>query len=175
MSDTSRRSILTGTAAALAGGAALGAAALIAAKAENGSVHTAPIQPDPIFTLIERHREAELRKLAAGAAYAVVAPSDPNHAAAVAADNAARDAQEDAGAALLETKPTTRAGIFALVDYVLSFNEGGVALPDKPRWCSSACDWPEMTDDDGIDVTGFAFLKHIIDALKTIERKAVAS
>jgi hypothetical protein len=75
-----RRAVIGATAAALAGGAAINLAALAIAKAETGS-WSAPVS-DPIFALIERHREAELRKLAAGAACAVVEPSDPNHGAA---------------------------------------------------------------------------------------------
>lgn len=177
----SRRAVLAGTATALAAGSVVNLAALAIAKADtrrqlgDDSASDKLSFADPIFSAIERHRAAELRKLAAGAAYAVMSPTDPNYAAVQAADDAARDEQELAGAALLETKPTTRAGVSALIAYVLAFNAGAVSLPGHPEWCSSACDWPETTDEDGIDVTGFVFLKHVADAIDAIERKAVAS
>jgi hypothetical protein len=170
-SSLTRRAVLG--AAALAGGAALNLGAIVAAKAENPPA--AEGFPDPIFDLIERHRETELRKLSAGAAYSEVLPRDPNHDEAITAVDTTRREVEVAGAALLDTMPTTRAGVFALVEYVLAFNAGAVRLPCNHGWVSGAFEWPEITDEYEIDVTGFAFLEHVAEALKEIERKAVAS
>lgn len=54
MTTQSRRAVL-GAVAALAGGAAINAAAIVAAKAETIGLFPDPIS-DPIFALIERHR-----------------------------------------------------------------------------------------------------------------------
>lgn len=53
MTDTSRRSLLTGTAAALAGGAAVNLAAITIAKAD---LSPRGETSDPIFELIARHK-----------------------------------------------------------------------------------------------------------------------
>ena len=55
--ETTRRAMLGATCAALAGGAALNAAAIVAAKATETGLENNPVS-DPIFAAIERHRAA---------------------------------------------------------------------------------------------------------------------
>lgn len=113
---TSRRSLLTGAAATLAGATAIDAAA-------------ASITPDPIFAAIERHRAAESafialalhedRMLAAGIdlplAEGDYRTADMKHVVEECAD---------ARQALAETIPTTLAGLFAVLEYAESFDGG---------------------------------------------------
>ena len=84
------------------------------------STHT-PIPsaiPDPIFAAIERHR----------AAFARLGELDKSHGRTAADEDIAvferaNAAEEEALSALLETVPTSIAGIIAALKYLLEFND----------------------------------------------------
>jgi len=94
---TSRRAVLAGAATALATGAAVNVAAIVATRAAT---------PDPIFAAIERHRQLY-------AAHGVACETDDEDAA-----NAACDAAFSALAELVALTPTTLAGCAAMLRYV---------------------------------------------------------
>jgi hypothetical protein len=113
MSPT-RRNIL-GTIAA--------AATAIAAKPVTAAA-IGPIEPDPIFAVIERHRKACREHHEAVDIHMDFEESDmegeklEKYNSLVAATAAAYDDLEDAGLDLINTRPATLAGIFALCQYI---------------------------------------------------------
>lgn len=155
-----RRSVLAGAAAATIPTAAI------------ASVTSAV--PDPIFAAIERHRALYLKRLVTSNKYC-----DFDDEKDWAADTASRQAVKAAGRAIIETTPTTMAGVLALLDYVREFNTGGLALPDDAwNWHSTANDWPQFDDDtvalnlDGcVETHTFPLfvMRNVAKALRAIE------
>ena len=106
-----RRRILAGTAAALAGAAALNLAAIASARAA---------EPDPVFALIERH----------SAMHAAVEAQDDWE------DDALSEAVDEVLAVwetLIATTPATRAGYAAVLRYVTIFETAPMKMSDIPE------------------------------------------
>jgi hypothetical protein len=161
----SRRAVLAGIATA----PVLAAPALALSGAE----------PDPIFAAIEHHRVAFQISLTAGRIQSGTIDArwspeyDPFKCKEVdEASSAADDASTDAAYALTTTRPTTTAGILALVRHVEAFNAGALFLEPLPGssvsdWCSAPFFWPESEDEDEIDF-GYAILANVRGALESM-------
>ena len=126
-----RRAVLGATAVALAGGAAVNLAAIAAAKASgNPASDKLSFAVDPIFALIERHREARV-------AYHADLENDDLH-----------DEERDAMIAVLQTPPTTLAGCAAALRYVAEACErdAEAALFSQwiDPWCSAGAAFPRL-------------------------------
>lgn len=192
---TSRRALLGATAAALAGGTILNAAAIIAAKADDLAKFAKPndrmilaakeelvgqvgqakaTAADPIFAAIERHRAALLRFLDATRAIGLaVHRKVPKKVARN--YNASFDAIELASADLIEIIPTTLAGAAALLDYTVKVATGRVVLADDPngRFRSGIWCLPESpSPDDGFSLYPFDVMANALQAM--IELKVIA-
>jgi len=122
----------------IAGAAALPAAAAIPATALAG-------EPDPIFAAIEAHKAANDTYSRTVSISGRMSRKHPGYAEADAATDAAMRAERGAAIALALIAPTTRAGIDALLAYVL----------DDDRDYPGHEDWPtEMTAPDVLDYSG---------------------
>jgi hypothetical protein len=98
------------------------------------AVAVASTEPDPIFAAIEEHRTAFMRRLKAGRIYSHLGDVDaPGYQAPEEADAEAYQAKRDAEFDLVETEPTTHAGIVALLAYVDDFHTRAFADPDDPK------------------------------------------
>jgi hypothetical protein len=138
------------------------------------------VEPDPIFAAIERHKVAfqisqEASRIRSGTVDAKWAPEyDPVKCrAAEEADIASTDASNDAAYALTTVRPTTMAGILALLRYVEAFNAGALSLEPLPGdsatdWHSAPFFWPESQDEHEIDLFGYAFLANVRSALEAM-------
>jgi hypothetical protein len=134
--------------------------------------------PDPIFDLIERHKVAfrtsqEAARIRSGTVDVERSPKyDPVKCKeALEADSAAGDAATDAANALITVRPTTIAGVLALIRYVEAFNAGAFFLEPYPEdtasdWQSGPMFWPESNDEDEIDLWGYAVLANVRRALE---------
>jgi len=162
MRDMNRRAVLAGTAAlpvlAIIPATALGAAA------------------DPIFAAIERHKVAFRASQAAdnirmGTVDAEWSPDyNPAECKAVKEDASAADgAADDAANALTTIRPTTIAGLLALMHHVEAFNVGAFVLDiDPDNWRSRPADWPIDVDDDEINLFGYSILANVRSALEAM-------
>jgi hypothetical protein len=128
---------------------------------------------DPIFATIERHKVAYRASQEAGLIRcntidAQWAPDyDPIECKANQdADCAADDAAADAANALTTIRPTTIAGLLALIHHVEAFNAGAFAFPDYGQ--SAPMHWPADVDEDGIDVFGYSILANVRRALEAM-------
>jgi len=112
------------------------------AAALDHSTELASTAPDPIFAAIEAHKRVHLHKLkvcSINFATDFSAPEKPNTDAA---DDAARTATEEAERHLSEIRPTTLAGVIALLAYADDFCTQKFALPgQEANWHSSDDDW----------------------------------
>ena len=106
-SHVSRRSLITAVSATLAG-TAVAAAPLTFAKAS---------APDPVFAALEAYRSAFDAHMAACDATDATQPG-PERTTALAAQMQACEADSEAWWALIETQPTTTAGLIALVRFL---------------------------------------------------------
>ncbi len=156
---TSRRAIL-------AGAAALPALAIIPAAA------LAAVDNDPIFAAIEGHKAAYLASMAASRIQSnmVDAEFSPEYdpikcEAAHAAARAADAADAAAAEALATIRPTTIAGLLALMRHVEQFNAGAFALDIDPEWRSAPMHWPAHDDENEIDLFGYSILANVRTAL----------
>jgi hypothetical protein len=129
--NLSRRAILAG-AASVPALATLPAAAL------------ASTEPDPAFAAIDTHRQALLRKLAAGRHNFHLEQRDKGKKEADAAQDLAFAAEDDAQWELANVVPTTFAGVLALFAYLDDLYAGGVALPEDPS------NWHSSEESDGL-------------------------
>jgi hypothetical protein len=166
MSNHSRRAVLAGIAAA----PALAAPALALSGAG----------PDPIFAAIERHKVAfrisqEAGRIRSGTVDAEWAPEyDPVKCKAVMeADSVASDADADAANALTTVRPTTMAGVLALIRHVEAFNAGAFFLEPYPEdtvsdWRSAPMFWPDSSDEDEIHLFGYEVLANVRRALEAM-------
>jgi hypothetical protein len=89
------------------------------------------------------------------------------------ANSAANDASTDA--ALTTVRPTTMAGVLALIGHVVAFNAGAYFLEPYPdsavsNWQSAPMFWPESKDEDedDIDLFGYAVLANVRSALEAM-------
>ena len=148
----SRRSMIAG-AAALPAATVLPALALAA-------------EPDPIFAAIEAHKAANVTYSRVCQISSDMRLDNPDYPDANAATVVAMHAERDAAVDLTRVAPTTRAGVAALLEYVL----------DDDRDYPGHEDWPtELTEPDVLDYTGdpavmpfhFWLLRSVRDALKT--------
>src|SRR5687767_4193987 len=114
---TSRRTLLAGG-TALAAGAVANCTAIVSAY---------PAIADPILDAIERHRLAWFKQAASGRIKCNLNDDTPEHREAEESETAAREALNDASFALLDTMPTTCAGMVSLLMYVEQFNRGDFA------------------------------------------------
>jgi hypothetical protein len=133
----------------------------------------ATIAPDPIFAVIERHKVAYRISSVCGLTRcnAVDATWSPRYdeaalAAAVAEADDAEAEADGAAFALTTIRPTSMAGVFALIGYVEAFNSGGYALED---WgASSPMHWPECDDANEMDQFGYLILANVRAALEAM-------
>jgi hypothetical protein len=137
---------------------------------------------DPIFAAIERHKAAYRIQMEAGRirCHTADAKWDPEYdpvkcEAAKEAYTAAADASDDAAAAdaLTTIRPTTMAGVLALLHHVEAFNAGAFFLDPWPDstvrdWQSKPTFWPNWEDEDGIDQFGYAVLANVRAALEAM-------
>jgi hypothetical protein len=163
---TSRRAILAGIAAA----PALAASAIALTGPET----------DPIFTAIERHKVAfrisqEAGRIQCHTVDVKWAPEyDPVRWKAVQEASSAADATAAAAAnALTTVRPTTMAGVLALIRHVEAFNAGAFFLEPDPEstvsdWQSAPMFWPASEDEDGIDLWGYEILANVRRALEAM-------
>jgi hypothetical protein len=166
----SRRAVLAGIAAAPALAGPTLALAGAGRPREGG---------DPIFAAIERHKAAYRIKMEAGRIQCHAADKwDPEYdpverEAAIEASSVADDAADDAVDALITVRPTTMAGILALIHHVEAFNAGAFFLEPWPDstvgdWQSKPMFWPSGEDEDGIDLFGYAVLANVRAALEAM-------
>jgi hypothetical protein len=160
----SRRAVLAGIATA--------PALAVPALAQSG--------PDPIFAAIERHKVAfrtsqTTGRIQSGTVDAEWAPGyDPVKCKAVLeASSMADEAAAAAANALITVRPTTMAGVLALIRHVEAFNAGAYFLEPYPEdtvsdWQSSPFFWPESKDEDEIDLWGYAVLANVRSALEAM-------
>jgi hypothetical protein len=165
---TSRRAILAGV-AALATGASVNAAAIVGAKA---------MQSDPILAAIEAHRAAFMHQMETGWTQGGLPDYSPEWVIATREDDAAREVERAAQLALIQIRPTTLAGILALLSYVDDFSIGALVSP-AGTGCRSDADylWPPNLDDarinhddDAAEPLSFHFwlMRNIREALATV-------
>jgi hypothetical protein len=161
----------------IAGAAVLSTTAAVATTV---AVPSAPAAapPDPIFAAIERHKEAFRPSLEAARVKLNTVSAEwaenydaAAHEAAEAAAVVTSEAEEDAANALTTIRPTTMAGILALIRYVAEFNAGAFFLEPWPEdtvadWQSAPHLWPASFDDDGIDMFGYSVLANVRTALE---------
>jgi hypothetical protein len=159
--------------AVLAGAASLPA---LAAPRAFASIPSA----DPIFAAIERHKSAYRHSMECGriSVHTNDVKSSPGYdpvlcKAVLRANDDADHATTDAAFALTTIRPTTMAGILALIHYVEAFNAGAFFLEPNPGakvddWRSAPMFWPETKDDDEIDLFGYAVLANIRCALEAM-------
>lgn len=138
MSSTnlSRRVILAGAASV---------PALATASALPAAASTDAFVPDPIFAAIEKHRGALISAMrAAWTAF----DCDPACKEKLRSAEMEADRNEHAAQfALVETVPTTMAGVFALLNYTEELQTGNVALPEEPdQWHSHGNDSSYLQD-----------------------------
>ena len=152
---TSRRTILAGIAAS----PALTAPALAGISSQSGLID------DPIFAAIEKHKTVfllslEPRRLESNTPY-----HDPVETIIRRAASAAHDAADEAANALTTIRPTTHAGVLALLQHVEQFNAGAFVLDND--WHSAPMEWPEVVEDD-TDFFGFFILANVRAALEAL-------
>lgn len=135
---------------------------------------------DPIFTAIERHKTAYRLSQEAGRIRSgtIDSESDPEYdpvkcPAIIEASEAADEDADDAAHALTTVRPTTMAGVLALIRHVEAFNAGAFFLEPLPddtmiHWQSKPFHWPADIDEDNIDVFGFAVLANVRCALEAM-------
>jgi hypothetical protein len=154
--------------AILAGAAALPALAIIPAAA------LAAVDNDPIFAAIAWHKAAYLASMAASRIQCntVDVEFSPEYdpikceAAQDAAWAANADADaDDAAEALATIRPTTIAGLLALMHHVEQFNAGAFALDIDLEWRSAPMHWPAHDDESEIDLFGYSILANVRTAL----------
>jgi hypothetical protein len=126
--------------------------------------------PDPIFAAIERHKVAfrisqEAGRIRAHMVYCERALLEASSMADDAADNAANE--------LITVQPATMAGVLALIRHVEAFNAGAFFLEPYPgvavsNWQSAPMFWPELKDEDDIDLFGYAVLANVRRALEAM-------
>jgi hypothetical protein len=137
---------------------------------------------DLIFAAIERHKVAfrlsqvkcRIRSETVDAEWAE--EYDPVECKAVEeADRAANVAAADAANALTTIRPTTMAGLLALVRHIEAFNAGAFFLEPTPPetsvydWRSRPADWPADRDDDKmVDMFGYSVLANVRRALESL-------
>ena len=89
-----------------------------------------------------------MRRLKAGRIYSHLGDVDaPGYQAPEEADAEAYQAKRDAEFDLVETEPTTHAGIVALLAYVDDFHTGAFADPDDPKWYSQPEEFEDWEDE----------------------------
>ena len=159
---TSRRSIL-------AGAAALPALAMPA---------IASVTVDPIFAAIGRHKITFLASMEASsvrsetinAEWSPLYDHDLYRRAEVTSRWANR-AERRAALALTTIRPTTMAGVQALLEYVDAFTAGAFKLPSDPEgWYSGPIHWPsdQFDDGSGIDRFGLDVISNVCRSMQTI-------
>jgi hypothetical protein len=159
-SHTSRRAVLAG--------AAMLPALIVPAFAA--------AELDPIFAAIERHKVTFRASQAAGHIrfHTIDVKWSPRYnpvecKAAIEASSMADDADADAANALTTIRPTTVAGLLALMHHVEAFNAGAFALDIDPKnWRSGTSFWPADIDDEEIDLFGYSILANVRRALEAI-------
>lgn len=173
-SATSRRGFLVQAAAVAAGGAVVGAA--LPLPAPPADAQSSDAGTDPILAAIEAHQRAvAAHEEAVGIEMAleqslpkdqrrsvinvweekIVESDDPRWIAALRALREASNSMDDLAIDLLNIKPTTVAGIEALLGYFADQEEG---LFPK-----------EVTNDDGsVETFGAYLVRHAADALRKI-------
>ena len=86
-------------------------------------------KPDPIFAAIAAHRKAEAAFSSAVKAADYGPKPHRNQKKLDAAINATDTAAENAAIAILDTKPTTIAGIVAVMEYAAAYTQCGARWP----------------------------------------------
>jgi hypothetical protein len=126
--------------------------------------------PDPIFAAIERHKDIFRSSLEARRVWSDT-PRVPWSEEAWEADVRFRwvhRRENRAGRALATVRPTTVAGVVALIEYVEAFNAGAFKLPHDTGWASEPCLWPPEDIGSDIDMFGFMLLSNVRAALQAM-------
>ena len=131
---------------------------------------------DPIFAAIERHKVAfsasqVMGNIQCNTVDAKWSPEyDPVECEAVEEAASAADAADAAAANALTTiRPTTIAGLLALMHHVEQFNAGAFVLEINPDgWYSKPMHWPANLDEDEIDLFGYSVLANVRRALEAM-------
>lgn len=148
---------------------AVASAASVISPSIAGSFHD-----DPIYAAIEAHKMANATYSRFCSISANMALTDPQYDEAEAATSIAGHAEHEAAVDLTWITPTTRAGLAALLSYVL----------ETERDYPSHSDWPtELTAPDVLDYGGspavmpfhFWLLRNVRDALEQIGVTPAAS
>ncbi len=101
---------------------------------------------DPIFAAIEAHKRAAIETHRKGMPYWSSMDGTPEHEAAEAEYFDAEEAEDEAAVQLLDVRPTTMAGVIALLRYVADFDQQKIT---DGSWWSEQHQWPyELSDDD---------------------------
>jgi hypothetical protein len=175
--QSSRRGFLIQAAGAAAGGAALGAGLPLPAPS-GAAAQTSDAEADPIFAAIEAHRRAiathseavgtegaleeslpddQQRSVLTVWREEIVETDDPRWIAAVRARWATSNSMDDLAIDLLNTEPTTVAGIEALLRYFADQEEGFFPY--------------EVSHDDGSEgAFGSYLVRHAANALRKLAR-----
>jgi hypothetical protein len=111
----------------------------------------ASTEPDPIFAVIERHREAYLARMRASRAVFGLRHTDPAFDKADAADSDAHLIESKALDALCTIEPTTFVGVLALMQYVQDFYEQKLELPEESHnWHSVGTELEGLYEAEGM-------------------------
>jgi hypothetical protein len=132
-------------------------------------------ETDPIFATIAAHREALMRQMAASRATMDVESFTPEYDAARAGYPAAREVQNQAESVLAWTRPSTTAGVLALLTYMTDFHAQAFELPEDGEWHSGPEELGMLVDDAIVDkFTGkpipqplnFWIMRNVLEALE---------
>jgi hypothetical protein len=139
--NTSRRAVMAG-AAALAGGAAANAVAIVATRAATRGEN--PLVADPIYALVGAHRAAYVKRVTSEREAFYLDHGTPEHREWDLIADEDRDAFDAASHALLDAPVITQGAAMALLLYVLDFNDGAVGI--EPWADSKWSDWSSNLD-----------------------------
>jgi hypothetical protein len=106
----------------------------------------AAAESDPVFAVVAAHRDAYVNRLRTSRPTVTLEPNDPREAELEAADDAAREVEDEARWELSEVMPATIAGAIALLRYIEEFQEQAIELQEEPKHWHSSADDPVILD-----------------------------
>jgi len=151
---TTRRAVLAG----------IPAAALVPTAAV-----AVTVADDPIFAAIEAHKAAFIDKAKVGLVYSDMRSDHPEHDETYWENEDASDVLHEMTGRLVETEPTTMAGLLAFLDYVAAFKDGAIGVEG---WRSSPCMWPQDLNDEGDAMFAFNLLAKVGNTLRALAVQA---
>jgi hypothetical protein len=143
-------------------------------------------EPDPIFAAIAAHQEAFLTKIKAIKVQMEMEATSGSreYQAALAAVTAAYEASNKAQVALTKIRPTTMAGVIALLAYIDDYHTGGFGHPEDPenyRCHHEDLGTEEILDDTVVDKTNktplelpynFWLMRNVREALQNLPNQS---